>query len=75
VKGLLGPFTFVVTGSYGSEPIKGSATFNFPKPLPTNLQKITVSFNGHIGTQRVSGTATARYRGKGLVLAATFSVH
>ena len=67
------PFSFVVTGSYGSEDVNGKASFDVGKNL-ASANKLKVPFHGQIGTQQVAGSATATMRAKGLAIVATFSI-
>jgi hypothetical protein len=58
-----GQFTFGVNGTYGSKIV--TATASFPLSSLTNQGSETVSFSGHVGTQTVSGSATATQEGSG----------
>jgi hypothetical protein len=72
--GLLdGGINFDVSGTYGSEPVIGTARFVVTSPTARTL---TVPFGGSVGTQSISGSASATERGDGsLQVVATFSVH
>ena len=67
-------FSFVVTGTYGTEAVAATARFDFAA-AGRNPSQLTVPFSGHVGSQRVSGTATAtETRGRSLHIAARFTV-
>jgi hypothetical protein len=66
--------SFVITGSYGSEAVNGMASFDVGNNL-AQANKLKVPFDGHIGTQRVTGSATVTMRGKDVAIVATFSTH
>ncbi len=57
-------FVFYVTGTYGSEPVTASATFNLTSVSGTS-QKVT--FNGHVGSQSITGVVTATMEAGGRV--------
>lgn len=60
---------FDVTGTYGSEPVKGSASFNLGSLIGSSE---TVSFNGHVGSQPLRGEATATMqKGGGITITGT----
>ena len=67
-----GQVTFAVTGTYGSKPVTATAEFGASS---ATSQSLTVPFNGRVGTQPVSGVATATVsRGNGIRINATLSV-
>ena len=49
---------FGVTGTYGSEPVTASARF---KVASVNASTATVSFNGYVGSEPITGVATATH--------------
>ena len=70
-KGVFAGFQFVVTGTYGPEAVKASASLQAPK----GSSAFRVPVDGHIGTQRVTGAATVNTHGRNLMIVATVSIH
>jgi hypothetical protein len=57
-------FVFYVTGTYASEPVTASATFNLTSVSGTSQK---VSFSGHVGSQPITGVVTVTMQAAGRV--------
>jgi hypothetical protein len=52
-----GRLTFDVTGTYGADPVTGTAEFVVPSTITSRT--LTVPFDGHVGTRPITGVAMA----------------
>ncbi len=69
---LSGQISFGVTGTYGSEPVTATARFGLTS---SSARSLTVPFDGHVGSQEITGVATAAPTpGNGVQIRATLSV-
>ncbi|MGH9017235.1 MAG: hypothetical protein ACRDY1_05760 [Acidimicrobiales bacterium] len=60
-----GRLAFTVNGTYGSDPVKATATFVLPQSAEASSDSAVVS--GTVGRDLVTGTATARQEGQGAI--------
>jgi hypothetical protein len=64
--------SFGVTGTYGSEPVTATARFGLAS---SSARSLTVPFDGRVGSQEITGVATAvPTAGNGVQIRATLSV-
>jgi hypothetical protein len=70
-----GRLSFTVSGTYGSEAVKGTAAFELAG-MNNSSSTLHVLFDGRIGNQSISGVATASMgSGHSVEINAPFTVH